>query len=1162
MHSQFASQIERIEHAIQEKMANYQAALLSRAGLFASSETITLGEWRNYLRYLDVNNNNYLGIKMQGYAPYILGAKKETYLAQVRANTFPYYMIQPTGERDEYAPILYIDPPSDFMKLLGYDLLNDPQQQLAIHQARDTGLVTLSAYQVANPQDEQYSDFIIYLPIYQRGASIKTRADRQSALAGLLLATFKLQDVMDSVLTAHTQQIAFKLYQVTNNTATTLLYQSAGQNTNAGLVENRYMYVHGQTWLFTFTTQPSFDALFNSKVPSVLLAGGVIVSFLLLLVAWSLINTQHLLISLRHNKLLVDKANTSLQQFKTILDMTVDSVFISDPNTLALIYVNQSAINEFGFSEAELMQMLPNQLAVNYQIDNFKVLIHPLLTGEQRALTQQGMMYHKTGRLIPVEATLQYIHQPEQTGHIVSIVRNISKQKKNEEMLRKQEEILRCVIDSIPQMVFWKDREYRFLGCNQVVAQLAKCHPRDIVGKTDDDMPWRNQAEYYRQLDQQVMESNTAQLHIIETVVTAEGAARWLETNKIPLHDTDNNVIGMLGTAEDITERLLAEQRLQETNKALQGREQQLRAIFETAGEAIVVINNYGIIESCNPAVEKMFDYATYELINKNIIILMMPEYAEKHDGYLQHYRETGEHCIIGTRREVIGRRKDGTAVPLIISVGEFEVGDQQKFAGILHDISDIKQQQTELQQAKNAAEFANYAKSTFLANMSHELRTPLNGILGYAQILLKDNTLTDEQRDGVNIILHSGDYLLTLINDVLDLAKVEANKVEIAPVEFDLQEFLSSIVDLFTVRARQKNIVFTYQAVTQQPQGIKADEKRLRQILLNLLSNAIKFTEQGHVILKIGYDEQQFLRFQIEDTGVGIAEQDLEHIFQPFRQTGEQRFKAQGTGLGLTITKRLVEMMGGELHVDSQLGQGSTFWFALQLPSVTLVNARDKVQPRILGYTGQRRRLLVVDDKEQNRQVLSKLLKPLGFEIFEAENGEDAIKQAIALHPDLIFTNLAMPIMDGLTAVRHLKTLPDFYNTPIVAVSASVFERHQVDSKQAGCTAFIPQPVRENELLSVLQTQLQLVWDYEVIVTDAETQDVFDAKAIIPLSAELAHYLHDLAMMGDLNGLFDKLDEIEVQEHKLRPFVRHAREMVKEFQLDELANLIQPYMG
>jgi len=474
-------------------------------------------------------------------------------------------------------------------------------------------------------------------------------------------------------------------------------------------------------------------------------------------------------------------------------------------------------------------------------------------------------------------------------------------------------------------------------------------------------------------------------------------------------------------------------------------------------------------------------------------------------------------------------------------------------------EIIERKQTEIALKQAKKEAELANQAKSTFLARMSHELRTPLNGILGYAQILQREPTITEKQQHGLNVIEQSGDHLLALINDILDLAKVEADKIELYETDFNLSSLLNGVSEIIKIKAKDKSIDFYLKTTNDLPNGVHGDERRLQQILLNLLGNAIKFTDQGSITLQVKNEEKQCkFQFSIQDTGVGISPENIETIFKPFEQVGEQKRQTKGTGLGLAISKKLVELMGGQLYVSSQINVGTQFWFELVLPVVDYHVAKVSTQRPIIGIKDKSPKILVVDDNLNNQAVLVDLLAPFGFNVKSANDGYEGLETAVQWQPDAIITDLVMPKMDGFELIQKLRQSPKLKNKVIIVTSASTYPEDKQKSLAVGSNAFLPKPIQIQKLLEQLQYHLDLTWVYGDKIKEVKENQ--PTQIVFPPLTELKKF-HELSLMGDIDELEEQIAVLAESDEKLKPFASKMQIFLKKYQVGKLKKWLEGEM-
>jgi PAS domain S-box-containing protein len=611
------------------------------------------------------------------------------------------------------------------------------------------------------------------------------------------------------------------------------------------------------------------------------------------------------------------------------------------------------------------------------------------------------------------------------------------------------------------------------------------------------------------------------------------------------------------------------ESELRKTEADLEANRLNFKTLFDSIEEFLFIITTNGIIRHFNPIVENVLGYTHTDLLGAHISQLkeihlkktdsahnpiQFPECLITQDGQVIHIETrmtrgkwSGEDVYYCLSRDVTERKKYETELNRL----------NQQLQELNQELEHrVNERTSELNEAKKMAETANDAKSEFLANMSHELRTPLNGILGYTQILNRDTNLSEKQKNALSVMHKSGEHLLMLINDILDLSKIESGKIELFPEVIVLDDYLENIVDIIRVRAMQKNIQLVYQKASDVPSAVMADAKRLRQILLNLLGNAVKFTPKGKVIFDISKTKQGMC-FKFIDTGIGISLEYQKDIFQSFYQINASVRQTQGTGLGLAISKRLITMMNSQLQLNSSPGKGSTFWFEVNLPEVDYHRSISKQSTLKLPFSaGKNFKILIVDDQTENRLMLKEMLLPHGFQLFEAINGVDAIEKALECFPDIILMDITMPEMDGLEATSRIKKIPLLKKTFVIVVTAGVMGNAKKQCFESGCDDFIAKPVHIDDLLSKLIKHLNI----EPSKKSQDNKDRQTEKELIPPNSELLLHLNQLAIKGNIIQIKKEAQALK-KSQEFKNFGQQLFDLAQAFNINEIKHMIGGYI-
>jgi len=796
--------------------------------------------------------------------------------------------------------------------------------------------------------------------------------------------------------------------------------------------------------------------------------------------------------------------------------------------------------NELSWSDEifRLFEIDPNRFAATY--DGFLNAVHPddrdAVNRAYADSLKNHTSYEMTHRLLMSDGRIKWVHERCQTDfdtqgkplRSLGTAQDITSLKLAEESLRK----LSLAVEQSPNSILITDLHANIEFANEAFFKTTGYDHTEAIGQNprilkSDKTPKQTFTDMWAALSQGKSWKG-------EFINRRKNGSEYIQSALIsPLHQSDGRITHYLATQEDITDRKRAENALHESH-------QQMYSLLNSMAEGAYGVDTAGNCKFVNQSFLRIlgYDHAD-EVIGKSIHALIHHSHPDGSHYPAAECRMSAAYLHnekVHVTDEVFWR-KDGVAVaveywsqPIIIdealigAIATFiDIRERKQAEESLRHYQDhledlVQQRTTELILARDAADEANKAKSVFLANMSHELRTPMNAILGFAQLLERDGRIPDDLRRNICTINKSGQHLLALINDVLEISRIEAGHSQLTLAPFDLSATLITIKEMIQVRTEAKSLAFIMQCPTDLPAYVQGDAHRLRQVLLNLLGNAVKYTEQGEVRLSVAVQPNQNIRFEVSDTGHGIAMAEQERIFQAFYQTDANLTKGEGTGLGLAISREFVRMMGGDMTVQSAPGHGSRFSFTLPLPA-TEVKPVEIGAARILGLaTGQPApRILVAEDHPDNQQVIEQLLQQIGAELCIVANGREAVERFQSWHPQLILMDMRMPEMDGYQATRKIRALPGGDKLPILALTASAFEEDRGQVLAAGCDDMLRKPVDAECLFELIGRILDLKFEYATEKT--ETPPASAALTLAALPTELRQELLEAVMTLDIEA-------------------------------------------
>ncbi|MBI3886245.1 MAG: CHASE domain-containing protein [Opitutae bacterium] len=1075
---------ERVLTALRSRLNTAAHAVHGARGFMVASDDITRQDWATYVS--SVSGFFSPGMVGLGYAQRVRRSEVEAVERQMQRDGVPNFQVQRAGTHDWLYVVTFIEPLAANAGALGLDMASGTTRKTAAEEAMFTARTVLSRRIRVLEGEKKIPGFLLLLPVYRHGALTATAEQRRDALAGWVYASLRVDLLFQGVVETAERQLEFEVFDDAEPSLAALIYDADGHLAPAGrtrrvsaedyrgrrFAETVPFEIYGRRWTLRLSTLPEFDAAGSHALPLLVLAGGILAAALGAGLTWLLVNSRSRALNLADRMTVnLRRAEEESSKLAIVASHTSNAVIMAD--ALGRIeWVNAAFTRITGYPLGEVKGRVPGSFLQGPDTDPATVatMREGLRTG--RGFRVEILNYAKDRRPFWLEIEVQPLRDGcgELSG-FMAIENDITERRRFEaELARKEAEAARLalVVKHTASSVLIADASWNIEWVNDGFTRMFGYTLDEVKGRRASALLAGPETDPATLAAMNRADAADEAFNGQLLVYASAGRRCLTEIETRPLHDPDGKLTGFMALQNDITAREAA-------RAELVRREALFHFILNALPTGVSFVDYTETTQSwVNDAVLQISGLTREEALTPGIYRTITPE-----DDWARQEAQSArlrQGLVDSYSIEKRYRRRDGSVLWGILTVKAYRAPDGkilQEVATIV-DITAQKKQADELRAAKEVAETANLAKSQFLAMMSHEIRTPMNGVIGMTSLLL-DSPLTRTQREYTETIRASGDALLTIINDILDFSKIESGKLELEQAEFSLRECVEGALDLLAARAAEKRLDLLYEIADGTPGLLKGDATRLRQILVNLLGNAVKFTERGEVVLTVtplksapAPGSPAELQFSVRDTGIGIPPEAIGRLFRSFSQVDASTTrKFGGTGLGLVISKRLAEMMGGRMWVESELGRGTTFHFTLRTESV---GSKPKPYIGAARASLEGRRLLIVDDNATSRRILSELAVAWGMKPLAVAEPAQALA-LLAAHEnfDLAILDMQMPEMDGQMLAHEIRRLRTPAQMPLVLLS-SLGQRETDGLFEAALT----KPVKPSQLFEAMT---QIFW-------------------------------------------------------------------------------------